>query len=77
MAGEYLTKEQFEGALGAICDAISAADMAEKLKGKGGLTITSLMCGVAGNTIFSYETVMEYWKGNLNSYSEFINSEIK
>lgn len=62
MANEYITKEQLDGALGAICDTISAADMSEKIKGNAGFTVTALMCDAAGNTLFSYDTVMKYAK---------------
>ncbi|WP_345980464.1 hypothetical protein [Sulfurimonas sp. HSL3-2] len=68
------TQEDLEFALGNICDVMSALDMAEKVKGKGGLSVTSFVCDASGNTLFSYETVMKYYQDEYGA--EHMTAEI-
>jgi hypothetical protein len=66
-------QSDLEYALSNLCDMISAADIAEKTKGNVGLTVTSLVCDAAGNTLFSYDTVIKHYQEE--DGSEYIRAE--
>ncbi len=66
--------EELQGAQGAICDMVSAFDFDQKIKGNAGLIITSTICDIGGNSIFSYDTVMKYYKDE--NGKEHITAEI-
>ena len=73
-------QDDLEYALNNLCDMIGAANIAEKTKSNIGLTITSLICDAAGNTLFSYDTVMTYSKdadGSEHIRAEFLGKVVE
>lgn len=59
MTTDYDTKE-LETVFNNLCDTAKEADLAQQLKGKGALVVSTLVCDAGGNLLFSWDTVVKY-----------------
>lgn len=54
--------ETLQNVQSTMCDMVSVADFQNKLTSTGGFVVNTVLCNIAGDVLFSYDTVMKYSK---------------